>query len=201
MVMPNQLKKKEFSKTIKGYSVPEVDEYISYILSSYQDMFNEYAELEKKYKATLHKLEEARSEESTFSSLVLDAKKMADAIVKDANEKARAATDAVNESCEKILSTYRENVTAERDKLAKMEKLAKDFKESLYSAYREHIQAIDNILPDEENSESESISTATDEELMDAAVDLARRKYGAENPGEPAGMGVEQGDSAAAQAK
>lgn len=75
MVMPNQLKKKEFSKTIKGYSVPEVDEYISYILSSYQDMFNEYAELEKKYKATLHKLEEARSEESTFSSLVLDAKK------------------------------------------------------------------------------------------------------------------------------
>ncbi len=182
MVMPNQLKKKEFSKTIKGYSVPEVDEYISYILSSYQDMFNEYAELEKKYKATLHKLEEARSEESTFSSLVLDAKKMADAIVKDANEKARAATDAVNESCEKILSTYRENVTAERDKLAKMEKLAKDFKESLYSAYREHIQAIDNILPDEENSESESISTATDEELMDAAVDLARRKYGAEAP-------------------
>ena len=201
MVMPNQLKKKEFSKTIKGYSVPEVDEYISYILSSYQDMFNEYAELEKKYKATLHKLEEARSEESTFSSLVLDAKKMADAIVKDANEKARAATDAVNESCEKILSTYRENVTAERDKLAKMEKLAKDFKESLYSAYREHIQAIDNILPDEENSESESISTATDEELMDAAVDLARRKYGAENLGEPAGMGVEQADSAAAQAK
>ena len=182
MVMPNQLKKKEFSKTIKGYSVPEVDEYISYILSSYQDMFNEYAELEKKYKATLHKLEEARSEESTFSSLVLDAKKMADAIVKDANEKARAATDAVNESCEKILSTYSENVTAERDKLAKMEKLAKDFKESLYSAYREHIQAIDNILPDEENSESESISTATDEELMDAAVDLARRKYGAEAP-------------------
>ena len=182
MVMPNQLKKKEFSKTIKGYSVPEVDEYISYILSSYQDMFNEYAELEKKYKATLHKLEEARSEESTFSSLVLDAKKMADAIVKDANEKARAATDAVNESCEKILSTYRENVTAERDKLAKMEKLAKDFKESLYSAYREHIQAIDNILPDEENSESESISTATDEELMDGAVDLARRKYGAEAP-------------------
>ena len=201
MVMPNQLKKKEFSKTIKGYSVPEVDEYISYILSSYQDMFNEYAELEKKYKATLHKLEEARSEESTFSSLVLDAKKMADAIVKDANEKARAATDAVNESCEKILSTYRENVTAERDKLAKMEKLAKDFKESLYSAYREHIQAIDNILPDEENSESESISTATDEELMDAAVDLARRKYGAENQGEPAGMGVGQADSGAAQAK
>ena len=201
MVMPNQLKKKEFSKTIKGYSVPEVDEYISYILSSYQDMFNEYAELEKKYKATLHKLEEARSEESTFSSLVLDAKKMADAIVKDANEKARAATDAVNESCEKILSTYRENVTAERDKLAKMEKLAKDFKESLYSAYREHIQAIDNILPDEENSESESISTATDEELMDAAVDLARRKYGAENAGDAAETKAAQADTGAAEAK
>ena len=201
MVMPNQLKKKEFSKTIKGYSVPEVDEYISYILSSYQDMFNEYAELEKKYKATLHKLEEARSEESTFSSLVLDAKKMADAIVKDANEKARAATDAVNESCEKILSTYRENVTAERDKLSKMEKLARDFKESLYSAYREHIQAIDNILPDEDDNEGESISTATDEELMDAAVDLARRKYGGENAGDAAETKAAQADTGVAEAK
>ena len=174
MMLPAELKKKEFSKVIKGYSAAEVDEYVSYLLSKYSEAYRDYTELEKKYKNTLAKLEEARNDESTFSALVLDGRKMADAIVKDANEKAKAITDAVSESCDKILSTYRESVVAERNKLAKTEKLATEFKESLYAAYREHIDAIDKILPDETE---QSISTATDEELVDSALDLARQKY------------------------
>ncbi len=178
MVSPAELKKKEFSKGFKGYNAAEVDEYVSYLLSKYSEACREYAELEKKYKATLVKLDEAKNDENAFSALVLDAHKMADAIVKEANDKAKAITGAVNESCDKILATYREHVAVERDKLAKTEKLAVEFKESLYNAYREHIAAIDRILPDED-SENESISTATDEELVDSALDLASQKYNA----------------------
>ena len=187
MVLPAELKKKEFSKGFKGYNAAEVDEYVSYLLSKYAEAAREYAELEKKYKTALVKLEEAKSDENTFSTMVLEAHKMADALVSDAKEKAAAmlaeATEkkaaieeSVNVSCDKILATYREHVAAERDKLAKTEKLVVEFKESLFNAYREHVAAIDRILPDED-PENESISTATDEELMDSALDLASRKY------------------------
>ena len=178
MVLPAELKKKEFSKGFKGYNAAEVDEYVSYLLAKYSEAYRDYAELEKKYKAALVKLDEAKSDENAFSAMVLDAHKMADAIVSDANEKKAAIEDSINVSCDKILATYRDHVAAERDKLAKTEKLVIDFKESLYNAYREHIAAIDQILPDED-PENESISTATDEELVDSALDLASQKYNA----------------------
>ncbi len=174
--MIGELKKKEFSKGLKGYNTAEVDEYLDYVLAKYAEARSAYAELNAKYQAALVKLEEAKSEEATFSAIVVDARKMADAIIKDANEKAKAVSEAVNESCDKILETYRKNVAAERDKLYKAEQLATEFKSSLYAAYREHIDAIDRILPDE-SEDTESISTATDEELLDSALELAKEKY------------------------
>ena len=63
MVLPAELKKKEFSKGFKGYNAAEVDEYVSYLLSKYAEAAREYAELEKKYKTALVKLEEAKSDE------------------------------------------------------------------------------------------------------------------------------------------
>ena len=86
MVLPAELKKKEFSKGFKGYNAAEVDEYVSYLLAKYSEAYRDYAELEKKYKAALVKLDEAKSDENAFSAMVLDAHKMADAIVSDANE-------------------------------------------------------------------------------------------------------------------
>lgn len=176
MILPAELKKKEFSKVLKGYSAGEVDEYISYLLTRYSEAYKEYAELEKRYKATLLKLEEAKSEENMFSELVLDARKMADAIVKDANDKAKAIQNAVSESCDTILNAYRDSVAAERDKLAETARLAKDFKESLFAAYREHIAAVERILPDED-PDTAGIAAATDDELVDSALDLAGKKY------------------------
>lgn len=175
MVLPSELKKVEFSKTIKGYSPSEVDEYISYLVSLYTEKAKECSELEKKYKNMQLKLEEAKSEENAISALILNAQKMADAIVKDANDKAKAITEAVNESCDHIINTFREKVVAERNKLAQTEKIALEFKESLYSAYREHIANIDKILPDE--TDEQKLSEATEEELVDSAFELAQRKY------------------------
>ena len=37
MVLPAELKKKEFSKGFKGYNAAEVDEYVSYLLSKYAE--------------------------------------------------------------------------------------------------------------------------------------------------------------------
>ena len=173
MVSPSELKKKEFTKSIKGYSPAEVDEYIAYLIANYSEAVKEYAELEKKYRSALEKIDAAKDEESAISALIVNAQKMADTIVNDANEKARAVTESVSDSCDKILSVYKQNVIAERNKLAEMEKKAVEFKESLYAAYRTHIEAIDKILPDEEK---DSISDATEEELVDAAIDLASQK-------------------------
>lgn len=171
MVSPQDLKRSSFSKTLKGYSTSEVDEYVAFLLSKYNEAYNEYAELERKYSAALIQLNEAKSEENTISATIVNAQKMADAIVNDAKEKANEIKSAVSDSCDRILSAYKTKVCEERDKLAMCEKAVAEFKDSLYDAYRKHISMIDGIMPDEEPT-----PYLSDEELESKAVEMANEK-------------------------
>ncbi|MBE6681218.1 MAG: hypothetical protein E7600_02890 [Ruminococcaceae bacterium] len=175
MVSPKELKKTGFSKTIKGYSVNEVDEYVTYLLSRYNEAYNEHAELERKYSAALIQLNEVKSEEVVVTETILNAQKMAEAIIQDAKQKANEIKGSVSESCNKILDVYRTKVAAERDKLVECEKAVAEFKDSLYDAYRKHISFIDNIMPDEEPT-----PYFTDDELEDKAIELANKKINPE---------------------
>lgn len=171
MISPQDLKRTSFSKTLKGYSTTEVDEYVLFLLTKYNEAYSEYAELERKYNAVLAKLEEVKSEENTISATIVNAQKMADVIVNDAKEKANEIKSAVSESCDRIIDVYMAKVTAERDKLAKCEQAVADFKDMLYDAYRKHIALIDGIMPDEEPT-----PYLSDEELESKAVELANEK-------------------------
>ncbi len=174
MISPQDIKKRAFSKTLKGYTPSEVDEYVSYLVSKYNDACGEYAELERKYNVALEKLEQAKSEENTISATIVNAQKMADAIVADAKAKADDIRTAVSETCDRIIDVYLEKVKAERDKLAKVEQTAASFKASLFDAYKEHIANIENIMPDEE-----ATPYLTDEELEAKAVELAKEQMNA----------------------
>lgn len=173
MISPQELKRREFSKTLKGYSTSEVDEYVSFVLSRYNELFSAYSELERKYSASLIELENAKSEESVVTATILNAQKMADAIVADAKEKASEVKSAVSESCNRILDVYKAKVAAERDKLSECEEAVTKFKNALYEAYKKHIAMIDDIMPDEEPT-----PYFTDDELEEKAIELAHEKLG-----------------------
>lgn len=170
-----ELKRVEFAIDRKGYSTIQVDEYISLLLSKYEELEREYTELDKKHRALQLKFEEAKNDENTISTIIVSAQKMADSIIKDAKDKAKAISGTLEESCDEILSAYSEKVKAERDKLRRAEKNVADFKDSLYRAYKEHLDAIELIMP-EEKAESK-MSDAEDEALVDEALELAKKKY------------------------
>lgn len=168
MLSPRELKKGAFSKSIKGYSVTEVDEYIHFLLSKYSEVYNNYVDLESKYQTVLNELGEAKSEENAISTTIVNAQKMADAIVRDAKEKAVGIKNAVSDSCDKILDEYMVKVAVEREKLAHCEEAVNDFKSALINAYKKHLDLIYDIMPDEEPT-----PYLSDEELENKAVDMA----------------------------
>ena len=178
--MKMDLKRAEFSLERKGYSPAQVDEYITGLLSAYEALEKEYAELDKKYRAAVIKLEEAKNEESTISTIIVSAQKMADSIIKDAKEKAGAVNAALSESCDELLADYTKKTREEQIKLKKARKAVEEFKNSLYNAYKGHLSAIEMILPDDE-IEAE-IPEKDDETLAGEAMQLAREKY--ENAGD-----------------
>ena len=135
------------------------------------ELLSEIDALRLEGKALLERLEKAQSEENTISATIVNAQKMADAIISDAKEKASSIRDTVSDSCDRILDAYVSRVAVERDKLDKTEKAVADFKNSLFDAYKEHIALIDNIMPDEEPT-----PYLSDEELENKAVELAKDK-------------------------
>ncbi len=171
MLSPRELKKGAFSKSIKGYSVTEVDEYIHFLLSKYSEVYNNYVDLESKYQDVLNELSEAKSEENAISTTIVNAQKMADAIVRDAKEKAVGIKNAVSDSCDKILDEYMVKVAAEREKLARCEEAVNNFKSALINAYKKHLDLIYDIMPDEDPT-----PYLSDEELENKAVDMANEK-------------------------
>lgn len=179
MISPQDLKRSGFSRSLKGYSTNEVDEYIDFLISKYGEAYAEFQELSHKYQTALNRLDEAKSEESTISATIVNAQKMADAIVNDAKEKASSIKNAVSDSCEEILAAYREKVSIERDKLEQCEKAVAEFKSSLYEAYKHHITMIDGIMPDEDVTQH-----MTDDELEEKAVENAREKLSMGDAGE-----------------
>lgn len=170
-----ETKRVEFAIEKRGYSPVQVDDYISFLLARCDELEKECAELKKECHAAHIKLEEAKSDENTISSIIVSAQKMADSIVKDAKDKAKAVSEALAESCDEMLNSYVEKVKIEREKLMKAGNAVAEFKDSLYSAYREHIASLDKIMPDEEIDSDMAVSS--DDELMDEALELARKKY------------------------
>ncbi len=173
MISPQDLQRTAFSRSLKGYSTAEVDEYIEFLFAKYNECFSEFMALQQKYQAALSQLDAAKNEESTISATIVNAQKMADAIVKDAKEKANEIKGSVSDSCDKILFAYREKVASERDKLVQCELAVAEFKNSLYEAYKKHIEMIDKIMPDEDET-----PYLTDDELEEKAVQLAEEKLG-----------------------
>lgn len=171
MLSPRDLKKGSFSKSLKGYAVGEVDEYIAYLLSKYTELYNAYAMLEGKYNLALEKLENAKNEENTISATIVSAQKMADAIVGEAKQKAFEITNSVSDTCDSIIDLYMTKVKEEREKLVKCEAAVSEFKDVLFDAYKKHLDLIEKIMPDEEPT-----PYLSDEELESKAVEFANEK-------------------------
>ena len=99
------------------------------------------------------------------------ANKKADDTISEATAKAEEIRNAVNDSCNAIIDAYVSKVAAERDKLIKCEDAVAKFKDDLYDAYRNHIKAVDAIMPDVDPT-----PFLTDEELEARAMKMAKEK-------------------------
>ena len=98
MLAPHELKNKPFSKSVRGYNPAEVDEYIELLIEKYTELYRENNELERKLKSVGSKLDQMRDEEESIRSTLLNAQKMAEKIVTDANTRADAITASISAS-------------------------------------------------------------------------------------------------------
>ena len=114
MLTPNRIRGYQFQQAGRGtYRAEEVDDFLNQVVESYEQVFKENGELVKKLSILATKLDEYRKEETSvrkalanaqnfIDRLVEDAKKEAEKIVTDAQERAKNV-DAITNAKIKVM--------------------------------------------------------------------------------------------------
>ena len=104
MLIPLEIENKRFGRSIKGYNVDEVDDFLDELTVQYERLYKENAELKEQVESSKKDLEHYRSVEHTLQNTLVmaqttaeDIKKMAqqqaDQIIAEANSKAKKSVE------------------------------------------------------------------------------------------------------------
>ncbi len=151
MLSPHELRKDDFSRSIRGYSSEEVDEHINYIIEKYTELYRANDVLERKLRTALSQIDAFKNDEQSIRTALINAQKASSAIINEATEKADSIIQASKNTCNQILQDFDERIKEKRDTLYKMQRLVELFKKSLFEEYQQHIQKIEKLTFDEEN--------------------------------------------------
>ena len=88
MLTPQEVSERAFQKaSFGGYNMGQVDEFLDILTGDYSALFNENAVLKNKMKVLVDKVEEYRSTEEAMRKALLAAQRMADDLVREAEQK------------------------------------------------------------------------------------------------------------------
>ena len=88
MLTPQEVSERAFQKaSFGGYNMGQVDEFLDVLTGDYSALYNENAVLKNKMKVLVDKVEEYRATEEAMRKALLAAQRMADDMVKEAEQK------------------------------------------------------------------------------------------------------------------
>ncbi len=162
MLAPHELKNKSFGKSLKGYNVAEVDDYISFLIDKYTEVYRENIELDRKLRIVVTNLDEIRDEEESIRNTLVSAQKMGEKIIRDANERADIITESIKKRCDAVIEDFKNQIAKEKEELWTVRATVLDFKKKLFESYRQQIEDLRNISV----NELEELVLPSDSELV-----------------------------------
>ena len=108
MLTPQEVSARSFTKTMMGgYNMTMVDEFLDELTEDYTSLYKENASLKAKMKVLVEKVEEYRATEDSMRATLLTAQRMADSIIKEAEEKRDGILQQAEAAAREKLDGYR----------------------------------------------------------------------------------------------
>ena len=118
MLTPQEVSEHTFTKASfgsGGYNMAVVDEFLDLVTADYTTLYNDNAVLKSKLKVLADKVEEYRSTEDAMRKALMTAQRLADEMVREAEEKKAALLrDAEAEAAARTAELRREIQTEEQ---------------------------------------------------------------------------------------
>lgn len=145
MLLPQELKKYQFSRAMRGYATAEVEEYIDFLVSKYETLYRENDELERKLNVALQALDEFRAREKQVAALETVMKETAARLLAEGEAKKKAViADAVTEA-DRITAEADAHVASQKALFERMQAEVAALQDALFAAYSAHIDRIEQL--------------------------------------------------------
>ena len=163
MLTPQEVSNRAFAKAMMGgYNMAMVDEFLDELTDDYTSLYKENAALKSKMKVLVDKVEEYRSTEDAMRAALMTAQKMANNIVKEAEEKRDALlAEAETRARERIGDLEGEMGVAQK-RLSEGQKSLAEFIRTSREACEKQLAFLDSLpeLPVEAPVKAESAPVA-----------------------------------------
>jgi len=142
---PQEIRNREFTRSIRGYNTTEVDEYIDFLADAVSLLQRENNELERKLTIAIKKLEELQEREASITRLDTEMRRAAARLLHQAeNQRDHILADARAEA-DRILQDTEAKAALQKKLCAAMQKEIAQFKDELYNRYGQHIDQLEKI--------------------------------------------------------
>ena len=175
MLTPQEVSTHAFSKAVMGgYNMAMVDEFLDELTDDYTALYKENAALKAKMKVLVDKVEDYRATEDSMRATLLTAQKMADSIVKEAEEKRNHMFATIEQETRNRVDQARAEAAGEQEKLRQGKMDLARFIAQSRKVCNEQLALLE-LLPDTDAGmqDQKTIQVANEiEQNMDAAVQL-----------------------------
>ena len=131
MLSPSELKKRQFSKALRGYSAIEVDEHLDFILEKYTELYRRNDELEKELSRLQTAYDQLKESEDAIRRAMVNAQREERKVIDEANDRASLILRTAQMNTSRILSDFKNQVREERVTLYKLRRAVKNSRKTV----------------------------------------------------------------------
>ena len=169
MISPQEIRTVTFDKVMRGYRPEDVDALLQQLAQQMEQLQAEKESAEKKLYVLAQKVEEYRKDEDNLKTALLNAQRMGENVIKEAKQKAESILREAGIKAEDITRAAQEQVSEEQLELERVKAEVAQFKNSVLSLYKQHIESLSTLPGDEPEEPEEEPSSPAEEEPEAAA--------------------------------
>ena len=166
MLTPQEVSERAFPKaSFGGYNMAQVDEFLDVLTEDYSALYSENAVLKSKMKVLVEKVEEYRSTEEAMRKALMAAQRMADDLVKEAEQKRAQILEEAEAEAGRKVEAIRQEAEAERFRLESASASYVAQVRALHAKAAEYLDQLDQLTPvpsPAENQEEKVEETVSD---------------------------------------
>jgi cell division initiation protein len=168
-ITPMDIEQQEFSRSFRGYSEEEVDDFLDKIVKDYEELINENVRLNEEIEKMQEKLKEFSQIEETLRNSLLNAQKSAEEMKGRVENEAKVIIEKAEMEAKALKRQVLQSEDLMKNKIDNLRRYKFIFKEKFKSMLNLYLRMIENEEFEEEGNyevEEEEVSKKRTREML-----------------------------------